>query len=233
VTDDRDLDQLLGRLAEVGRGRPDPAEHPNDGTLSFYHARKLSPEEEDQVREHLVECKRCRDLLLEYAEFVEDDEEERVPAGVADFRAAAERKKAGKGLALKWAAGILLGLVGLSVYLVSRPEAPLGKEDTTTLSARGSLKSRGDQDKAFKLPERLLLENPTPDTYPRYRVEILDGRGRTAQVFEGLQEVDYKIEVLLAGDSLPPGDYEAELSTLENGAPRHLGSFGFRVLPAD
>lgn len=89
MTDDRDLDQFLGRLAEDGRDLPDPTEHPGDGTLSFYHARKLSPKEEDRVREHLVECKRCRDLLLEYAEFMEDEEEE-TPEGVADFGAAAD-----------------------------------------------------------------------------------------------------------------------------------------------
>lgn len=89
MTDDRDLARLLGRLADDGRDRPDPAEHPSNGTLSFYHARKLLPEEEGWVREHLVECKRCRDLLLEYAEFMEDEEEEK-PEGVADFGAAAD-----------------------------------------------------------------------------------------------------------------------------------------------
>lgn len=89
MTDDRDLERLLGQLAEDGRGQPDPAEHPSDGTLSFYHARKLSPEEEDRVREHLVECKRCRDLLLEYAEFMADEEEEK-REGVADLAAAAD-----------------------------------------------------------------------------------------------------------------------------------------------
>jgi Putative zinc-finger len=166
VTDDRDLNQLLGRLAEDGRGRPDPAEHPSDGTLSFYHARKLSPEEEDRVRNHLVECKRCRDLLLEYAEFMEDDEEEEQPAGVADFGAAAdwqrlrgvvtaaeETKRVDRAYetgtprsffrslktAYSIAAVLALAVVGLSIYV-----ANLGRQEATPEASVSEISLRSD-----------------------------------------------------------------------------------------
>jgi hypothetical protein len=91
VTDepiDPELDKLFGLLAEEERGVPDPGEHPDDATLSAYHARTLPAGEVSRVQDHLVACRQCREQLLEHVRFLEFPTDE--PAnGVSSFETAA------------------------------------------------------------------------------------------------------------------------------------------------
>ena len=144
MTDDANpLDEILAPLAAAGP-TPDPAEHPGDGTLAYAEG-KLAGADELEVQEHLADCGRCRDLLLEFASFVE------VPLaaetkGMADLEAARawralQARMAGEGgetaetelpalgrhrqlvrqLRILWtvAAVLAAAVVGLSLYALS------------------------------------------------------------------------------------------------------------------
>lgn len=56
---------------------PGAEDHASIEVLDDYHAGRLSATEEDQVREHLVLCKACQGLMLDWAEF---QSEERRPS---------------------------------------------------------------------------------------------------------------------------------------------------------
>jgi hypothetical protein len=90
VTDDTDLDRLFTRLSDEGRRRPAPDAHPAPEKLSAYLANELSPEEDEALQEHLVDCTLCADLLLDLQRFLDPPEEDRPREGVADFESAAE-----------------------------------------------------------------------------------------------------------------------------------------------
>lgn len=95
--DPEDLDKLLSAMAEEGRLQPgaDPEEHADSATLYAYYEDKLGPERRSQVEEHLSLCGRCRDLLVEYGDFLGDspEEESEERGRVADFGAAAEWRR--------------------------------------------------------------------------------------------------------------------------------------------
>lgn len=57
--------------------------HPSDRQLAAYHDGLLTPAEEDEIQEHLVDCEQCRATLLSLAEFTELAEAEDL-AAVAD-----------------------------------------------------------------------------------------------------------------------------------------------------
>ena len=44
--------------------------------LDSYHNRRLSSAEENQVRQHLVSCRDCQRLLLDWVDFMESDRQE-------------------------------------------------------------------------------------------------------------------------------------------------------------
>lgn len=257
MTDDRDLDQLLGRLAEAGRDRPDPAEHPSDGTLSFYHARKLSPEEEDRVRDHLVECKRCRDLLLEYAEFMEDEEEE-TPAGVADFGAAADWQRLrgrigedGKELdvpssiptrsreerrswkaAYPLAAVLAAGIIGLTVYIWSdRKSGTTAQEyEPVLLSAtvRGDRRGQLSLAPEEKRDIQFSAEATGLAVYPKYRLRVFDANGREISSSDSLERTESEFRFALPSDLFVPGLYDFRIFGEGKGDPHLLEQYPFR-----
>jgi putative zinc finger protein len=57
--------------------------HPSDHQLAAYHDGLLTPAEEDEIQEHLVDCEPCREALLSLAELTELAEAED-PMAVAD-----------------------------------------------------------------------------------------------------------------------------------------------------
>jgi|SRR5215213_8037836 len=51
-----------------------PLDHVSIEVLSAYHRRGLPPEEATQVRSHVVQCRACRRLLLDLAQFMDDEQ---------------------------------------------------------------------------------------------------------------------------------------------------------------
>ncbi|HSR52481.1 MAG TPA: hypothetical protein VLV83_16775, partial [Acidobacteriota bacterium] len=72
-------------LDEVVRDkRRERGSHPDHATLVDYHSGRLPPEAEKQVRHHLVLCRRCAKLLLEFDAFTAeaaDPSQESSPPG--------------------------------------------------------------------------------------------------------------------------------------------------------
>jgi hypothetical protein len=48
--------------------------HVSIEVLSAYHRRSLASEEAAQVRSHVVHCRACRSLLLDLAQFLDDEQ---------------------------------------------------------------------------------------------------------------------------------------------------------------
>jgi len=86
-----DLDGMLGFLAEEGRQRNDPEEHPDPETLTAYQANELSPEEDERIQDHLAVCGHCTELLLDLEEFLQP--EVVTEEAASDFEAAADWRR--------------------------------------------------------------------------------------------------------------------------------------------
>ena len=71
---------MRARAAEARRGL---GEHPPVATLVAYHGGRLSPEEEESLRDHLTLCPECQELVLDLAAFDESS-----PGEGAEFLAA-------------------------------------------------------------------------------------------------------------------------------------------------
>jgi hypothetical protein len=134
--------------ALVARERRGLSQHPTPETLIAYHARDLPGAEEEELRDHLVLCPECAELLLDlvsFAEFSPPDETaalansdveaawQKVQPQVADSRIPVvrpirekHREAAGDFVsrrrlqqAYAIAATLFLGVVGLSVWGIS------------------------------------------------------------------------------------------------------------------
>lgn len=86
--DTADVDRLFARLSAEAPHR-DPDDHSAPEKLSAYLANELSPEEDNEIQEHLAQCTLCTDLLLDLQRFLEPPAEDLPREGVADFETAA------------------------------------------------------------------------------------------------------------------------------------------------
>lgn len=106
-----------------------PGEHPDPEVLLAYHEGELSEAEAERVREHLVECDACTDVILDFAAFPDLEppaEEDRLtPAELRHDREALEARIGSGGrswwsraeyAALPAAAVFLLAALGLGIW---------------------------------------------------------------------------------------------------------------------
>jgi len=246
--DPNDLDGLLEQLAGEG-GTPDPADHPGSEVLSAYSARALPPEEELRVQEHLALCRRCRDLLLDFASFLETPLAERTE-GVTDLAAAAEWRvlrermrhesgeaaavrtrepgKAGKDYRLvrtlrvfQTLAAVLGTLVvGLSMYAV-RPHGQPGilPPPQEPLSFT-TTRSAGQVETPLEIYLPFGLRFYTPSQYRKYRVQILDSDNRSRYSAETTLSEGI---IPLEKGTLPPGTYDVVMSGLNGDRAELIG----------
>lgn len=241
MTDDSaHLDRLLGQLAREGSRQPDPAEHPPSEMLSAYAAKELPPEEELKVQEHLAVCRRCRDLIVDFASFMETPLDER-PEGVADLTAVAEwrelrsklkedakferrrNQRPARRLSYAVAAALLVTVVGISLYSYSRPDKLL------TLQYVNAVRGKKVATSSIQLPVTLLLESPARNPYPEYMVEILDHNHQLIKKIVHLHEnAHFEIEIPLWRWSLDPGVYQIKL--MAKGQSEPVGEYAFRIV---
>jgi hypothetical protein len=246
VTDDpNDLDGFLEQLAGEG-GTPDLIDHPGSEVLSAYSAHALPPEEELRVQEHLAVCRRCRDLLLDFASFLETPLAERTEgvtdlAGAAEWRALRERMRRESGgseeprtrepardyrlvrtLRVFQTLAAVLGIlvVGLSVYAV-RPHGQPGilpppQEPLSFTTTR----SAGQVETPLEIYLPCGLRFYTPSQYRKYRVEILDSDNRSRYSAETTLSEGI---IPLEKDTLPPGTYDVVMSGLNGGRAEPIG----------
>ncbi|MFL6231917.1 MAG: hypothetical protein ACJ76N_02165 [Thermoanaerobaculia bacterium] len=248
---DPELDELFGLLADEERGEPGPGEHPDDATLSAYHARTLLDGEVSRVQDHLVACRQCRDQLLEHARFMESPVEG--PAeGVSSFEKAAEWRRLKERMEPAEArapepspavpmddrrrmlrslrvfkslaaafAALALGLFLRDVY-VQKPARVLSERALSFGTTRSAPEPKKIQ---VRLPAALRI---IPETeYPRYLVEIEPANGKRVQTLELPPAPDgWLIELV------DPGTYEIRVLGLKDGRFELVGKpQGVLVVP--
>jgi hypothetical protein len=244
IEDPNPLDRLLDELAEAGNRQPDPADHPSGERLSAYAARELSTGEELEVQEHLAVCRRCRDLLLDFASFVEtplDGPRE----GVADLTAAAEWRalrermepdaleprgetkpperdyRPLRSLHLFQTLAAVLGalVIGLTVYAVRAHRGPeiLRASDPMSFEVTRSI---GEAEKPIEVHLPCGLRFFTLPRYESYRLEIRDRDGGLKYSPEtNLSDGIFPLE----RHALAPGDYEVRLLGLKDHQAEPIG----------
>lgn len=242
---DPDLDRLLDLLAKEDQHRPDPAEHPGEKVLYAYHANELSPEEDFQVQEHLSACGHCRNLLLEYSQFL-GSPSETSPEGIADFELAAEWRKLRKRMAneaerekpavrpqrrflassrggYSVAAALLMVTVGLGIWdakLIRERRKPQPVRTVQTLEALGSSRGApaGESEPVF-LPAQITLSLPTETPAPLYRIDLMREGSRSSERALTIPSQRDELRILLPEQSLSPGRYILRATALHGGRP--------------
>lgn len=246
--DDKDLDELFAPLRKSAR---DPVDHPTPEELDAYHAKELSPGDEERIREHIATCRECADLVLELQAFYDAGRKE--PSDVADLEQVAawrdlrenlpflpepvgkpvkaERGRPGFWAPLRSYQGIaaVLMVVMVSGFLVYRLQEP-AKIQTVTLDPIGSVR-RGDPVAIETVPPSAdLVLRGIEESFTQYRAEIRKG-GRVVETLPDLRK-DNPSEVLLEepGASLEPGDYEIVLWGVLNGREEEIARYEVRFV---
>jgi hypothetical protein len=245
VTDDPNhLDPLLEQLG--GEREPDPIVHLTSGTLSAYAAKKLPPEEELQVQEHLAVCQRCRDLILDFASFVETPLD-KPQEGVADLMAEAEWRKVRERLGprvqderprhipLRIAASLLLVVLAGSLIGVARSNGKLRAQIAELQAPRldmSSVRLEGTRGLAVSISSKkttdLELSTSSPAKFSRYEIELAKEDGdlvwsRLVEKGEG------GFHLLLLPGFPEPGLYRVRLSGVQGRQKELLESYSVRI----
>jgi hypothetical protein len=252
VSDDpEDLDGLLELLGEDGPGQPDPISHPTSGILSAYASKKLPPDQELEVQEHLVSCRRCRDLILDFASFMETPLEEGrerssdVPTPVklreelipsVTMISRTKREPLWRTL-LPIAASIGIVIMAGALIGISRSNGKLRTQITQLQAPRvgiGSVRLEATRSAAVSIPSNkmtdLEISTSHPEDFPRYEIELAeeDGRvfwSRPAEKVEGVFHL-----VIMPGFP-KPGLYRIRLFGVQGPKRERLESYSVRVKP--
>lgn len=213
--------------------------HPPLEDLAAYHDGRLAPERDAAVREHIVKCAACIDVILELGAIDAPSEEpisEAAESAVAaawcsqmarlraeDILPVVERRFTPR---LPWLiaaafALVSLGLTGWAVTLrqaldeLSRPQV---NPPLVSLTPLGALRDPAGEGPTVGLPRPsgriwLILNLNEDVDYPEYRVRCLLPGGRLLWTLDGLQRSpagNFRIE--LPAHLLPPSDLHIFLS---------------------
>lgn len=233
--DDKDLDELFAPLRKEAR---DPGPHPTPEELSAYHAQELSPADDLRVREHVVACRECADLVLELQAFHDAGKEE--PSGVVDLEQAAawrglrERMEFEPGKApplasrsvfrrffasaqggYSIAAALLVTVVGLTAWNVSlvRESREPRAIPIRTFEDVGSLRAGGQPPELpLVLPALIILSLPTEAPDLLYRVDFVREGGRHSERSLEASAQGTELSISLPEGMLPPGRYDVRVA---------------------
>jgi hypothetical protein len=199
VNDDTaDVDRLFARLSGEGLHR-DPDDHPVPEKLSAYLANELSPEEDNEIQEHLAHCTLCTELLLDLQRFLDPPAEDLPREGVADFETAAgwrelrgrmgegaeavseaprPRRAASLKIAYSLVAALALTVVGLWVYVVKlHGDLKAPRAGNHILLASAQTRGTAEPVESIRLHEppndfSVTLVKPPEIDFPEYVAEI-------------------------------------------------------------
>jgi hypothetical protein len=247
--DDKDLDELFAPLREEAR---DPGDHPAPEVLAAYHAKELSSSDDLRVREHIVACRECADLVLDLQALYNVGKED--SSGVADLEQATawrdlreqipfrlpfrpeplgqpaketDTRRRGFFAPLRPAWGIAAVLAiatisGILVYQLREPATDL----VVTLDPIGSFRSSDPNAIRAASPSDDLVLRVVGESYPEYRTEVRRG-DEVVKTLSSLRE-DEPLNVPLGnlGSSLEPGSYEIVLFGLgPDGTSDEIGTY--------
>lgn len=247
--DDKDLEDLFAPLRETAR---DPADHPTPEELEAYHAKELSPEEEERIREHLVACRECADLVLDLQAF--SVAARKPDAGVVDFEQAAawrdlreklpfrpepivepaapEPRRRRSALRPAWGIAALLAVAisGGLVYRAWWPDTPPAEIQITTLDPIGSFRSGEPEIEIETVPRsnEIVLRVDGTTSYPQYMAEIRQGRRKVETLTDLREDEPLNVPLGALGSSLDPGEYEIVLFGLQGDHRKEAGTYRVR-----
>ena len=246
--DDKDLEELFAPLRETAR---DPVDHPTPEELDAYHAKELSSEEEERIREHLVACRECADLVLDLQAF---SVAARQPdTGVVDFeQAAAWRdlreklpfrpepgtepvktipRRRGFFAPLRSARGIaaVLAVAVVSGVLVYQLREPV-KVQEVTVDPWGSFRGGEGESQTISLPAKIWLRVPPDDSSPDYRADLYQGEQKVETISDLRKDDLSNVLLELPSGCLEPGEYEIRLAGLEDGQERVIETYRILIM---
>ncbi len=189
-------------------------------------------------------CGRCRDLLLEFASFVEVPLAAEIE-GVTDLEAAREwralqermdkdrsfnkgeiRRPPNRRAYILVAASILVAILGIYFYILSQ-----GPAKVHTLDALDSHRGPKATPDSVELPVILLLKSPTESPYPEYRADLKDKTDRLLRTFPHLHETwSFDLEIALERGEVEPGEYGIELRGIRQGQASLIAKYAFKVV---
>ena len=241
MEDAADLDGLLARLAEDQRD--DPEDHPGSERLSAYQAGELSPEEDDEIQEHLANCRLCAGRLQDLQRFLDPPPEDRSREGVADFETEVEWRKLREKVGTKpskarqffgslktaygLAAMLAVAVVALSAQLVQRSS---GQQELIALSSRQDVRSGGfeELDEREIPPEAknlfFVLGISRQERYSSYLLKLSDPQNRI-RTFSNVSRVGDHFNFEISRRGLVSGDYDMRVFGLKNGKQDSLGLY--------
>ncbi len=252
-----DLKEVL--RAHFRQARPVSVRHPSPEQLAAYHDDQLSSEDEEAIRQHLVDCEDCAAIVLQLAA---DSESPAVPGDeVSDFEVAAawrrqrvrlleggalpagEVAKTPAALRRAWATAASLAFLTLALSLwigslrqtVQELREPQINPPVLNLEPVGTVRDVASPVPAIELSAGVsrgwLILNLVEDPQaPSYRVEFMASDGRSVWVREGLQKSEANnFRLELTGDLLPPGQYRVVLSARREMRHELIAEYSLRI----
>jgi len=194
--------------------------HPSDRWLSAYHDRLLTPAEEDEIQEHLVDCKQCLEVLLSLAPFTELAEAEDLAAVAGPTGPPDPGQTAASWQAVRTRLPVLPPLGG--------GEVSRGVEKDSAIVRLG------------EAPAVLALALPPKASYSAYRFEIRTPRGDllltapaapvpVAGPLAAGERPPRLLALALSRNQLQPGDYRLRLVGVSDTRGETLAEHALRV----
>lgn len=201
------------RIWPRGRGAED---HPSVELLSAYHEDQLPPEEDDEIREHFVECPECPELMLDLDRFTSPEAVEAAQRDLSDTwvdtawrrlraRLAAEARPARSVLRwfrrplLAWSVTALLTPCAFTLWLRMETltgemrdlEAPQLNPPRLAVGPALTLRGAEPVPPEVEVPAGahrflLILQSEDASEHREYRLEIRNGQGESLWEERGL-----------------------------------------------
>lgn len=232
---------------------PAPAgSHPSVDVWIAYYAREIPEPEAQDLRQHLVECRRCVDLVLDLDRFAEPSPN--AGGGSVDFAQAAVWRSVKQAVELpvrvqRWpaavavAASLVLAVFGSTQYdartdLESRlAEASRLQPNMVIRDLRPGARERSSRgvDATVDLPAEggpvaLILNLEDEVDFPDYKIRVFDATGEEVTKVSGLaiSEVG-NFSLAMPPGALAAGAYELRLFGLVDGGEELLETYPIRL----
>jgi hypothetical protein len=234
--DDKDLDELFAALRRDAR---DPGDHPTPEELSAYHAKELSPADDLRVREHIVACRECADLVLDLQALYDagraesssvvdleqatawrnlqermefEPEKARPLPSRSFFRGFFASTQGGYSVAAALLAAVC-GLTAWNVSLLRERREPRVIPIVRTFLESGSLRTTGEPpEPPLVLPAPIILSLPPEETPDQvYRVDFVHEGERHPEHSLEVSAQGTELSILLPEGALRPGPYDVKV----------------------
>ncbi|MEM7349748.1 MAG: zf-HC2 domain-containing protein [Acidobacteriota bacterium] len=223
------------------------AAHPTAEDWIAYYDGRLADDEQTRLQDHLTQCHRCVELVLDLDRFAEPSQSE--PAEVSEFEQAAVWRALVPSLGiphpepatrhrqtyLALAATLLFAVLGFTTWSQQRSaigalearvanlSQPRGNVVIRDLNPHSRQRSAQGAEATTELPAddrpiTLILNLEEPTAHPAHRVRVLDEQGSTIREISGLEPSEFgNFYLALPPGALPAGRYELQLVGLSSG----------------